>query len=304
LVGQKRENDREMTLDELGKALLRELSEVVNGGDDQVRPDPSNFVPWCTPGLTFEVRDSDFDANGLGSGGTGKEEKQLQQAFSSANLADFIPDFTAVYSGEEQDGVWWSSQPRLSYMHGEILRSSKAADKEPTPEQIAEVDRLRRILWVTRKSSVGSFETPMESPMVEECARRMNEVIVAKMAHNKERALALAAVEPEGKAAVADFSMKASLCRMQARNVENKQASIGFKNEVDTAHAKINQITPRSVSIWKQRLRDAPDDAKSSTFGPGQEFCYTGLMLGNLMSLRSWQTYSVSHEKLTATKTH
>ena len=288
-----------MTLADLGNALMKELSQIVNGGDDHVRPDPNNFVTWCAPGLPFEARDFEFAAKGLGSGATAEEEKHLlQQAFSFANLVDFIPDPTAAYSAQHQDRVWRSSQARLSFMYGEILRLSRVADKELTPAQVAEIDRLRGLLQVTRKSPVDGSETVVDSPMAVEYARRMNEYVVAKMAYNNKRVLALAATGAEGKAAVADFSTNGTLYRMQAENALRNWTTLGFKNDVEKIHATINQITQRSAKLWKQRLLDTLNDSRMTGLGGGQDFHFTQLMPGNFMASQGWQSYSVNHEKL------
>ncbi|MCC6264776.1 MAG: trypsin-like serine protease [Bryobacterales bacterium] len=67
------------TLSELSDGLFRKLSQIVNGSDDQMKPEPNNFVTWCTPGLPFEARDFSFAAKGLGFGATAEEEKDLLQ---------------------------------------------------------------------------------------------------------------------------------------------------------------------------------------------------------------------------------
>ncbi len=288
-----------MTLSDLSDGLFKELSQIVNGGDDQMKPDPNNFVTWCTPGLAFEKEDFAFAAKGLGSGATAEEEKQLlQQAYSFANVVDFIPDPTAAYTADQQDRVWRSSQARMSHMYGEILRLSKVAEKELTPEQIAEVDRLRGLLSSTRRSSVDGSETVVDSPMAQEYSRRMAEFITARMAYNNKRVLAQAASGPEGKAAVTDFSANAILYRMQAENAMRNWTTLGFKSDVEKIHAAINQTTQRSAKLWKQRLLETFEEAKISALGPGTEFYYTGLMPGNFMSSQGWQRYEAGHQKL------
>lgn len=289
-----------MTLGDLGNALFKELSQIVNGGDDQVRPDPNTFVTWFMPGLPLEAADFNFVSKGIGGGANAEEEKaMLQQAYAFANLVDFIPDPTAAHTADRQDRVWRSSEARMSYMYGEILRLSKVADKELTPEQVAEIDRLRGLLQTTRKSPVDGSEMVVDSPMAQEYARRMGEYLAAKMAYNNKRVLAMGATGPEGKAAVADFSMNGSLYRMQAENALRNWTTLGYKNDVEKIHATINQITQRSTKLWKQRLLDLFEDAKISALGPGQEFHYTTLMPANFMTSTGWQTYSASHEKLT-----
>jgi hypothetical protein len=289
-----------MTLGDLGNALFKELSQIVNGGDEQVRPDTNTFVTWFTPGLAFETSDFNFVSKGLGGGASAEEEKKmLQQAFAFANLVDFIPDPTAAHTADHQDRVWRSSEARMSYMYGEILRLSKVADKELTPEQVAEIDRLRGLLQTTRKSPVDGSEMVVDSPMAQEYARRMGEYIAAKMAYNNKRVLAMGATGPEGKAAVADFSMNGSLYKMQAENALRNWTTLGYKNDVEKIHATINQVTQRSSKLWKQRLLDLLEDSKVSALGPGQEFHYTTLMPADFMTSTGWQSYSASHEKLT-----
>jgi hypothetical protein len=119
------------------------------------------------------------------------------------------------------------------------------------------------------------------------------------MAYNNKRVLAMGATGPEGKAAVADFSMNGSLYKMQAENALRNWTTLGFKNDLEKIHATINQITQRSTKLWKQRLLDLLEDAKISALGPGQEFYYTSLMPNNFMTSTGWQRYSASHEKLT-----
>jgi hypothetical protein len=289
-----------MTLGDLGNALHKELSQIFNGGDDQVRPDPNTCMMWFQPGLAFKQSDFNFVSKGIGGGATAEEEKEmLQNAFSVANLLDFIVDPTAPYTADHQARVWQSSQARMSYMYGEILRLSKVADEELTPEQVADIDRLRGLLVTKRKSPVDGSEMVVDSPMAQEYARRMGEYITTKMAYNNKRVLAMGATGPEGKAAVADFSMNGSLYKMQAENALRNWTTLGYKNDIEKIHATINQITQRSTKLWKQRLLDLLEDAKISALGPGQEFYYTSLMPANFMTSTGWQTYTATHEKLT-----
>jgi hypothetical protein len=140
------------TLNELGQSLRSQLSEIVSGGDTKIVKNADSFITWCTPGIPYEAHDFEFAAKGLGSGATAEDEKRMvNQAFNFATMVDFIPDASGLLTLDKQVAVMRTSQARLSFMYGEILRLSKVLDQGLTEEQQKKLDNWRSKLRVTKK---------------------------------------------------------------------------------------------------------------------------------------------------------
>ena len=155
-------------LGDLGRMFRDQMYNVLAGGDATVPPSKNAFITWCMPGLPFQPSDFTFAAQGLATGATAQEDKiLLQQAFNFASLIDFIPDVTAAYSSDRQDGVWRNdSGARLSEIYGQILRFSKVVSHELTDAQKAKLEKFRGLLRVTR--TVKSLVTDEEKQVTED----------------------------------------------------------------------------------------------------------------------------------------
>ena len=302
-----------VTLNQLGDTLLSQIYEIVTGGDDKVPPSPHSFLSWCTPGLPFTKEDFTFCEKGFAGGATAEEDKLLlNQAFAFSQLVDFIPDRTGIYNNDQQQTVWRTSQARMSHLYGEILKAAKVVNDELTEDEQAKLERFRNLLRV--KKIVKDIITDEEKEVVVDgpILQAYNEMFAAyeeaRLFYNIKRLAAIAATGPEGKAVLADWSLNADLYRMKLRNALSNWTTAGHRDDVDRINAFIQNITQRSMDLWKRNLLDSYEGAMVTALGPGQEFFYTTLIPANFAARDSgWTKYTVNHEDVkesTRTKTN
>ncbi len=294
-----------MTLNDLGKALLAQLYANVTGGDEHVPASKDKFVSWCQPGLPFTPEDFTFCAKGLGGGATAEEDKLLvQQAFNFAQLIDFIPDRAGIYNNDMQQTIWRTSEARLSHLYGEILRFSKVVGKELSDQEKEKIEKFRNLLRTKKKVkdiiTDEEKEITEDGPVLKAYNEKMQAYITAALVYNSKRVAAQAATGPDGKAAVADFTNNAQLYRLQVKAAEDAWVGGGYRNEVDQMNAYINQVTQRSMLLWKQKLQEYHQDAVVTGLGPGQLFYFTTLFPGNFATSSGWTEYKLYQSSVSA----
>jgi hypothetical protein len=299
------------TLNELGAKLLAQLYEIVTGGDGQVPRSRDNFLSWCTPGIPFTPEDFAFCVKGLGGGATAEEEKLLvQQAFNFAQAVDFIPDATGVYMQDPQQAIFRTAEERMSHIYGEILRLSKVVASDMTDEEKANLEKFRNLLRVKKESKdliTGEVtEVTQDSPALQAYNDKMSQFITAALAYNSKRVAAQTATGAD-KAPVLDWTNNEKLYRLQVKAAEDAWTTGGYRNDIDRMNAYINQVTQRSMLLWKQSLLEMYGDAKVAAMGPGQNFFYTSVIPGNFANSAGWTQFAMSHETVdssTLTKTN
>lgn len=298
-----------LPLNELGAALTDQIYETVMGGDDKVEAaDANTFLTFCQPGLAFAPDAFDFAAEGIGSAPTAEEAKiRGEHAFGIASLLDFIPDAGLAYSSERQAGMFKpDAQMRLSTMYRQILRFSKVVDHELSDEEQAKLDKFRGLLWTTEtvKNLVTDEESEVvvEGPVLKLYNEKMADYINAALEYNNKRVAYDAATGAEGKAAVADWQRNAGAYYLKVKAAMDAWVSGGYRNEVDEMNAYINQVTQRSMQLWKQSLIEAYDKAQITAGDVAIPFPYTTVIPGNFATSDGWTEMGVSHETLKKTK--
>lgn len=295
------------TLKDLGTVFRNTMYDTICGGDGSLPPSKDSFVTWCMPGLPYTEGDFDFAASGLGTAKDAEGEKaMLQHAFNFAMQVDFIPDPKACYDNDKQQGVYRNDAGlRLSELYGQILRFSKVVNYELTDDQKAKMEKFRGLLRTTKtiKDIVTDEEKQVtqDGPMLAAYKQKMQEYIVAQLSYNNKRVAAQAASGPEGKAAVMDWSNNAQLYLMQAQAASDAWVSGGYKNEVDEINAYIQQVTQRSMLLWKQQLDSYYKDALVNATAAGERFYYTTLAPGDFASAPGWTTYQMNHSMVDTT---
>ena len=290
-----------VSLNDLGQTLKDQIYETVIGGGGEIEPlDPDTFLTFCQPGLAFTADAFDFAAEGIAAAPTAEEQKvRGQHAYNFATLVDFVPDVGTAYSNERQAGQFKpDAQARLSEMYHQILRFSKVVDNELTEEEQAKLDKFRKLLWTTEttKNLVTDEveETTVEGPVLKAYNAKMAEYITAAREYNGKRVAHDAAVGAEGKAAVADWQRNAQLYFLEVKAARDAWVSGGYRHEVDDMNAYINQVTQRSMKLWKQELLEAYDKAEM-TAGDGEiPFRYTTLVPGDFAASEGWTGLGVS----------
>ncbi|MEM7282642.1 MAG: hypothetical protein AAF438_13545 [Pseudomonadota bacterium] len=289
-----------ITVNELGETLLDQLNEIVNGGDDAVKPPKDTFVTWCQPGLPFQAEDFDFCVKGLSGGKDAEEDRKLlQQAFNFSQLIDFVPNTDGIYKNEDQATVFRTSQARLSSMYGEILKLSKVVKSELSDEEKAELEEFRGHLYTTKKEknlvTKEETERTVDGPVLTAYKEKLAAYRDAVLKFNAKRIAAAAATGPEGKAAVADWQFNSEIYRAEVKQAADDWVAGGYQREVEQMTARINQVGLRDMTLWKQRLIEQYDRSRIAGMGPGQEFYFSTLFPGSFATSTGWQNYSIQH---------
>src|SRR5579859_3944257 len=100
----------------LANAIMGQLYDVLNNGDDTMPKSPDNFISWMTPAYPYDPSDFDFLVQGLAgvapAGSDKLTQAQLdkaladdtirlyQQAEQLARLVDFIPEVTRINNNQ------------------------------------------------------------------------------------------------------------------------------------------------------------------------------------------------------------
>jgi hypothetical protein len=287
------------TLQQLGTTMLTTLSNIVNGGDERVPASPDTFLTWCAPGIPFDPREFDFAGGGFGASADAAEYRRLlQQAFNFAQFVDYIPTFSAPYGKEGQDYLHRPSQQRLSHIYGEVLRFSKVLRQELTPEQQAKLDKFRGLLRQTRKVkdivTDEEKEVTEDGPMIQAYNEKMAAYFTERLLYNNKRIAADAATGPAGVAAVADWASNSELYWLKVKAARDAWVSGGYRNEVDSINAFIDQVTRRNLQLWKQGLVEDLEKAELSSTTPGSVFNFTTVIPGNFATSAGWTEYSMT----------
>jgi hypothetical protein len=101
-------------------------------------------------------------------------------------------------------------------------------------------------------------------------------------------------------AAVLDWSANAQGYWAMVTAARDAWVSGGFKNEVEMANGFIDQVTRRSMVLWKKGLLEDLDKAKLDATTPGSTFRFTSVVPGNFATSGGWTSYSMYHEQAEA----
>src|SRR5262245_9426056 len=295
-------------LNDLGNALTTQIYHTIMGGDKNVPPPKNTFFTWCMPGLPFTANDLDFCEKGIYSAPTAEDmNSRLTHAFNLAMLMDFIPDVGAPYRNDRQEGMYKpDAEKRLSEIYRQILRFSKVVNYELPAAQKEKIEKFRKLLFSTKKVkdliTDEEKEITEESPMLKAYNEKLAAYLAAAVEYNARRIAAAAATGPEGKAAVADWSMNAQLYSLKVKAAADAWTTGGYRNEVDQMNAFINQVTERSMVMWKQQLEETYEKGVVTGTDVAIPFRYTTLVPGNLAKAGGWTTIKVNHEHVQRAK--
>ena len=292
------------SLNDLGNALTTQIYHTVMGGDDKVKSPPNTFFTWCMPGLPFTADDLDFAAKGIFSAPTAEEQnKRAAHAYNLAVLLDFIPDVTLPYGTDRQEGMYKpDAEKHLSEMYRQVLRFSKVVNYELSDTEKGKLQKFRDLLYTTKtvKNLVTDEEEQVteEGPVLKAYNQRLSAYLDAVTTYNAKRVAAAGAVGPEGKAASADWILNQQNYYLKVKAAADEWVSGGYRNEVDEMNAFINQVTQRSLVLWKQQLLEAYDKAQMSSVEVAIPFPYTTLVPANIAESGGWNGIGVNHSHI------
>ena len=289
--------------EDLMTALIDKLYKTITGNDANVKIPRNKFVTWLLPGVPCEPEDFMFCAKGLGAGITADEDKQMyQQAFYFSKLFDFIPEINdpLVYTGSLEQSIFTTTQDTISSVYNDILKYSQVVDQEITPEQQAKINKFRDLMTVTKEvRNIITDELELRTepgPITLAYETKMKEYIDVV---NEYMSLLIGAQgatgsDSEAKRRVSAWANMGPILRKKVNAAYDAWISQGYKNEYEQMNAFINQITQRSMVLYKKDLQEKFERSRLSNPGAvdAGDFYYTTLLPGNFATSGGWTEFT------------
>jgi hypothetical protein len=266
------------TSEELMSSLIGSLYKKLTAGDTVTKADSDNFIAWCTPGLAFQPSDLEFATKGL-AGSTGQETRDLlAQASDFAKLANLVPDPSGIYDEEQQQTTFNQNGSILWNTYQNALNFSEVASGTLSAADKTTLEKYTNQLKTTRKNIVTNVDESVDGPVLIAYNDKRKKYQAAALTYNNKR---IAALNSENPAVVADWALNASLYQLDVNNANDDWVSNGFKNEVDSMRAFIDQVTRRDLTLWKASLLNQLALAKQTDLVSGSNFFFTSFVPGD-----------------------
>lgn len=278
------------TPEDLMSALVGKLYAILTTGDATVEPDPDNFIAWCTPGLGFQPEDLEFATKGL-AGATGAETRSLlAQASDFAKLVNLVPDPSGIYNEVQQQTTFDQSGSILWNTYRNALNFSEVASGSLTPTERAELERFAKLLRTTRMNIVTGAEEAVDGPVLVAYNDKKKKYQSAALVYNNKR---IAALNSDNPTVVGDWALNASIYELDVQNARDDWATSGYRNEVDSMRAYIDQVTRRDLTLWKASLLNQLDRAKQTDLVSASDFFFTSFVPGDFAaSTDGWTEFT------------
>ena len=278
--------------DNLLKALLNKVDNVLNRGNDIASASKDNYVAWCSPGIPFQEEDLQFAVKGLKGGDADETRILVRTAAEFSQLANSIPSSNVIGGTFEQSGntVW--------DIYSDVLRFSKIPDNDLSEEEKAKVERLRSMLVTTQKVkdiiTDEEKEITTDSPMVVAYTEMMAAYENAVLMYNNKR---LSALNSEDSQAVQDFALNASLYRNQVKLAMNNWIGKGYKEDFEKIGAYIRHVSQRNMTLLKAELQDRFEKSKMTDPTSGIDFFFTNFYPANFISSdKGWADFMFKYQ--------
>jgi hypothetical protein len=286
---------------ELMQALIAKLYAEITGNDGNIKIPRNKFVTWFRPGIPFVADDFLFCSKGL-IGSSAEQTQQLQhQAYVISKLFDFVPDISNQFvENKMQQSVFTSTQDSISSVYRDILKYSRVVNVEPTADQVKKLQKYRDLMSVTKQVEdiiTGEKKQVTEpGPITLAYTGKMNDYIDAADEYMNLLIDAQSAKgsDPEAIRRVAAWTNKSKFIRKKMEAAEMAWISQGYKNEYEQMNAYINQVTQRSMVLYKEDLLRKFNSAllTSTNEGTAGDFYYTTLLPGNFATSPGWVNFT------------
>lgn len=280
------------------KSFLEYLYSVLNGGTDKVPSSPDTFITFNSPGTPMSTSAFDFAFKPLGAARDQNEVNTLtRQMREFANLVDFIPDPTAF---NDKLTPHQTSQIRLSEMYRQILKASKIVDYKMSDAENAILEKAKDYLQDDKLvdddpfDEVPGVKTPVDSPEVKMYQQKERAHNDAKDLYVRRWLDAQTLDGEEGKRAAIMWTRMGDIYFKEYINALDDWKTNGYKNTVELARAKVNQLTEKSMVLWKKRLDEMIVKHEQSD-SQNINFLTTTLMPSNFMR-QEWMEYTFSKD--------
>lgn len=288
---------------DLMKALMQKLYKTITGnGDGEIKMPRNKFVSWLMPGVPMDPSDFLFCSKGF-IGNTAEETQQLyHQGFVLSKLLDFVPEISAdpqFLSHDMQQTLWTTTQDSLSSVYNDVLKYSRVLNNELSDKEKEKLAKFRNLLTVTKeKEDIITGEKTQVSepgPLTLAYTAKMNDYIDAADEYMNLLIDAQSAKgdSPEAIRRVAAFANKSKFIRKKMEAAEMAWVSQGYKNEYEQINAYIDQVTQKSMVLYKQDLlRKFNQSRLTSPVDGGSDFYYTTLLPGNFATSLGWTKFT------------
>ena len=286
---------------DLMRALIAKLYTTITVDNPDIKMPRNKFVTWMSPGLPFKPEDFSYCSKGF-VGETGEETLQLyHQAWTSSRLFDFVPDVSKqVLNADMQQSIFTSTQDTISSVYSDVLKYSKVVDINLTEDQKKKLEKFRSLITVTKKLKdiVTEEETEVTEPgpIVVAYEAKMKDYITAVNEYINLLLDAQSAKgsDPEAIRRVNAFANKSSLLRQNVEAAWMAWVSQGYKNDYEKINAYIDQVTQKSMVLYKSQLQEDFRKGKLTNplVGAAGDFYYTSLVPGNFATSPGWTKFS------------
>ncbi len=260
------------------------------------------------------------EANMAGGGEAGGEPMERAAALEAAKaqyqsnllgsweqwsrLVDFIPlvnprpeqTTPTTHSGQGKHKhvsvIYGQANQRLSQVYQDTLTRCWVADDPLTDEQKQMVERMKRLL---------QEEVEVEDLLTGEKKKEFRESRVMTMYKEKQLAYENAVIDYAARLARANNGTAADLIEWNRSGGIYKQRATaalrdwianGYKRDVETAQATINQILGTSMVAWVDKLRLDLEDIENNVSGSyGYPFFPAACLPGSFARLRGWTRF-------------
>jgi hypothetical protein len=286
---------------DLMQALMAKLYATITGNDGNIKMPRNKFVTWMLPGIPFEAKDFLYCAKGL-IGETAEQTQELaHQAFVLSKLFDFVPDVNNEFVDTTmQQTLFTSTQDNISSVYRDVLKYSRVLNNELSDKEKEKLQKFRNLLMVTKEiEDIITDEKKMVTepgPLTLAYTAKMNDYIEAADEYMNLLIDAQSAKgnDPEAIRRVAAWTNKSKFIRKKMEAAEMAWVSQGYKNEYEIINAYIDQVTQKSMVLYKQDLLRKFNSSLLTSVNEGTagDFYYTTLLPGNFAMSPGWTEFT------------
>lgn len=290
---------------DLMQALMAKLYATITGNDGNIKMPRNKFVTWMLPGIPFEAKDFLYCAKGL-IGETAEQTQELaHQAFVLSKLFDFVPDVNNEFVDTTmQQTLFTSTQDNISSVYRDVLKYSRVLNNELSDKEKEKLQKFRNLLMVTKEiEDIITDEKKMVTepgPLTLAYTAKMNDYIEAADEYMNLLIDAQSAKgnDPEAIRRVAAWTNKSKFIRKKMEAAEMAWVSQGYKNEYEIINAYIDQVTQKSMVLYKQDLLRKFNSSLLTSVNEGTagDFYYTTLLPGNFATSPGWTEFTFYEE--------
>jgi hypothetical protein len=286
---------------DLMNALVAKLYATITGNDGNIKMPRNKFVTWMLPGIPFTPEDFVYCSKGL-IGDTAEATMGLQhQAFVISKLFDFVPDVNDQFVNTTmQQTIFTTTQDSISSVYRDVLKYSRVVDLGLSDEEKKKIQKFRDLLTVTKEVKdivTDEKKTVTEpGPLTLAYTAKMNDYIDAADDYMNLLIDAQSAKgsAPEAIRRVAAWTNKSKFIRSKMDAAYMAWVSQGYKNEYEEINAYIDQVTMKSMVLYKEDLLKKFNNGllTSTMEGTAGDFYYTTLLPGNFATSPGWTKFS------------